>query len=81
MLVIKLGKGEVSFEGSVTVSNVIGYLKENPEKARELGVQGQLSDTIVADFNGSLIDLSAVISIEGDLKLLGPGSDLNLKKF
>ena len=42
MLVIKLGKGRISFEGPVTVSNVIGYLKGNPEKARELGVQNQL---------------------------------------
>ncbi|MGA2141728.1 MAG: threonine--tRNA ligase [Brevinematales bacterium] len=78
MLVIKLGKGNVSFEGPVTVSNVIGYLKANPEKARELGVQGQLNDTIVADYNGSLIDLSSIISVEGDLKLLGPGSEEGL---
>ncbi len=78
MVEINLGKGKVSFDGPVTVKNVIGYLKENPEKARELGVQGKLNDALVADYNGSLIDLSISISSGGNLKFFGADSEEGL---
>ena len=78
MLEIKLGKGKISFDGPLTIKKIIGYLEDNPVKARELGVHGDLNDVLVADYNGSLVDLSSVIASGGSLKFFGAESEEGL---
>ncbi len=74
MIALKLGKGNLSLDKPQTVKEILTYLKENMDKAKELGVQGILNDVIAADFNGKLIDLSFKVAENGNLKFFNSQS-------
>ncbi len=78
MIVITVGNGKISFEKPVAVSAIIDSLKNEPGKAEEMGIGDVLQDTIAADFNGRLIDLSTVIDSSGDLKFFNSSSEEGL---
>lgn len=58
MPVIKIGQGSISIEKGQSVKDIVSMLKDNREKAKELGVNNIIEQVIAAELDGVLSDLS-----------------------
>lgn len=78
MPVIKIGQGSLSVEKGQTVKDVVALLKENREKAKELGVNSVIEQVIAVEIDGKLFDLSKKLETDATIELLSAAQDKGL---
>jgi len=78
MINLNIGKGKIPFSEGKTILDLISHLKSNIEEAKKLGVVAILSDTIVAGYNGRLVDLSTVLTEDGSIEFFTADSEQGL---
>jgi threonyl-tRNA synthetase len=79
MLKLQIGNGSLDFDNGVAIADILNYLKENRDKAKELDVSKVLNDAIVAEFNGKFVDLSYTVTENGNLQFFTPQSGEGLE--
>lgn len=67
---LKLGSVSLDFETGKTVLDLVEYLKQNRELARQAGSSAVVNTALLARVNGELKDLSAQIPDEAEIEIL-----------
>ena len=75
---IQIGNGFIDFKNEKSLIDLLNFLKENRDKAKELGVNSILDTAIVAEYNGKLTDLSEEIGAGGRLTFHNANSNEGL---
>ncbi len=75
---VQIGSGSLDMEPGKQIKDVLVYLKENRDKAKEYGINSTLDSALIADYNGKTTDLSDKIDKDGILSFINSGSEKGL---
>jgi threonyl-tRNA synthetase len=78
MPVVKIGSGSLDIGNSKTIRDLVVFLRDNRDKAKELGVNDIIQDVIVAEVNGAMSDLSVPVVEGADIVFLTANSEKGL---
>lgn len=74
MPLLRIGEGNLEFDEGRSLLDVVMFLKENRDQAKQFGVSGQLDTTIAVEYNGVVRDLTYTVEDDGTLAFITTGS-------